>query len=264
MMLTLTFLKEQELVAWSHRTTQGAFKSVASITESSIVGKVNAVYAVVQRTINGQSVQYIERFVEQAYPNGMTDAWQVDAGLRYDGAATITFIGAQHLAGLTVTGLATDNTGAVTIITPFVMPATGTFTLPLVGGATGYTRVTIGLPYTPRLKTLQLDTGNPTIQGKMKKINGVTVRVANTLGLSIGSDFNNLVQMKDLALGNVGTASNTLVTNLVTGDAYTAIDPSWTVPGQYCIQQSYPYPASILGVIPQFAPGDTAGGWPTK
>lgn len=256
-MLTLTFLKEQELVAWTHRDTNGAFKSVATITESVAVGSIDAVYTIVQRTINGINVLYIERMTEQYYPIGATDAWQVDAGLQYNGASAVTFTGAQHLAGMACVGLATDNLGNVTPFTT-VVTAFGRFTLAApTAPATGYTRVTIGLGFTPQLTTLGIDTGNPTIQGKMKKLPAVTVRVANTLGLSIGTDFNNLVNMDDLIIGNVGKDTNELVTDLVTGDALQAINPDWQVPGQYCIQQSLPYPASILGLIPQIAIGDT-------
>ncbi len=258
-MLTLTFLKEQDLIAWTHSDTQGAFKSVASITETVAAGQVDAVYTIVQRTINGNTVQYVERIAELFYPNGLTDAWAVDAGLQYNGVATLAFMGAQHLAATTVTGLATDNLGNVTVITPFAMPTSGSFNLPAPPlPAVGYTRVTIGLAYTPQLQTLQLDTGEPTIQGKMKSIPAVTVRVNQTLGLSIGKTFNSLTPMKDLVRGNVGSATNTRATDLVTGDAMTRLDPSWTVPGQYCIEQPFPFPASILGVIPQVTPGDTA------
>ena len=84
-LLCLTFLREQELVAWTHSDTAGSYKSIASVTETSAVGNVDAVYTVVQRTINGNVVQYIERMVELYFPIGATDAWQVDAGLQYNG-----------------------------------------------------------------------------------------------------------------------------------------------------------------------------------
>ena len=134
------------------------------------------------------------------------------------------------------------------------MPTSGTFTPP--GGP--YSKVTVGISFLPQLQTLYLDTGNPTIQSKMKKINAGTVRVTDTLGLQIGTTFSNLVDMKDLIRGNVGSMTNAVVTDLVTGDARTFLDPLWQEAGQYCIQQTYPYPASILGVIPQLAVGDTA------
>jgi hypothetical protein len=246
-LLSLTFLKEQELIGWAHSDTNGLFESVAVVTEQTAFGTVDAVYFVVQRTVNGSTVRYIERMAERIFPNGASDAWCVDAGLQYSGSATSTFSGAEHLAGMTVTGLADG-----IVIPAFVMPSNGNFTL-----STPASKVTVGLGFTAQLQTLQLDLGEPTAQGKMKNITGVNVRVADTLGLKIGSTFDNLVPMKDLVLGNVGRMTNAIVSGLVTGDAYTYLDPSWTVPGQYCLQQSDPLPASILGVIPDVVVGDT-------
>lgn len=251
-MLTLTFLKEQEFIGWTHSTTtNGLFKSVATVTEgTSTAGEVDAIYTVVARTINGQPLQYIERVAERTYPAGVVDAWTVDCGIQYIGAPATNFSGAQFLAGQTATGLADGQ-----VITPFVMPANGAFTLP-----TAASKVTIGLGFTAKLQTLALELGEPTVQGKVKKINNVDVRVTETLGLSIGSDFNHLVPMKDLVRGNVssmltGQASQ-IITDLVTGDARTFLDPTYTVPGQYCIQQDLPYPATILGVFPSITQGD--------
>lgn len=126
-MLCLTFLKEQELLAWSHHTTQGTFQSVATVSESTSVGNVNATYVVVNRTVNGVQVNYIERMVELTYPNDYVSSWQVDAGISYSGQAKSTFSGAQHLGGLTVVGVA-DGTPLT-----FTMPTSGTFTLPAAG-----------------------------------------------------------------------------------------------------------------------------------
>lgn len=261
-MVTLTFLKEQEFVGWSHQTTLGLFTSVATITEPSItVGTINAVYTVVERVVNSQTLKYIERVAERIFPQGLKDAWCVDSGLQYTGSATLSFQGAEHLTGLTVTGLATDDQGNITIITPFVMPVGGAFTLPAPPApATGYVIVTLGLGYTCQLQTLPLDLGEPSVQGKTKKIPYVDVRVYQTLGLTIGSDFSHQVAMKDLIQGNVSSMltgqSDQIVSGLYNGDARTFLDPTYTVPGQYCIQQSNPYPATVLGVFPAFVVGD--------
>ena len=254
-LLSLTFVKEQELIAWAHSDTNGAFKSIATVTETVAIGAVDAVYTVVQRQINGNTIQYIERMVELYYPQGYISSWQVDAGIGYSGSAATTFSGAQHLAGAVVTGVADG------VVINFTMPVSGTFIFG-PGGTPGLTAianasvVTVGLAFTPQLQTLGLDLGEPTVQGKRKKIAGVTARVRNTLGLSAGRTFDSLVPMKDLVLGNVGTMTNQIVTDLVTGDARIIIDPLWDVPGQYCLQQSSPYPASILGVIPEIQVGD--------
>lgn len=335
-LLSLTYLKEQELIGWAHSDTDGDFKSVCSITEqvttwNGNATKVDAIYVVVERTINGQTVKYIERMAERLFQYGVEDAWCVDAGIQSApaasnaaslssgitltlstlslGAATLTassslwgapsvgqivrmaggimtinsvpsglianvtitqapsrlvngpgtwsiwsvassFSGGDHLVGETCTGLAD---GAV--IPAFVMPSNGIFTL-----SAPASKVVVGQAFTPQLGTLQLDLGQPTVQGKRKKITGVALRCKDTLGLSIGKtlDSSSQVPMKDLVVGNLGSQTDEVVTNLmVTGDAFTNIDPSWDVPGQYFITQPNPLPASILGVIPDVVVGDS-------
>lgn len=243
-MLTLTFLKEQDFIGWAHSTTQGSFQSVASITEQNTpAGTVDAVYTTVQRVVNGLTVQYIERFAERIFTAGVKDAWCVDAGLQYVGAPASTFSGAEHLANLIVTGLADG-----IIIPPFVMPVSGIFTL-----GTPASKVTVGLGYVCDGQTLAIDLGEPTVQGRVKKIQDVDLRVAETLGLQIGSSISTLVPMKDLIQGNISSMltgqPNQLITDLVTGDAKTILDPTYTIPGQIAFRQSNPYPATVLGVI---------------
>ena len=148
-----------------------------------------------------------------------------------------------HLQGQAVTGVAD---GAVVSGT---VSGTGTLALGLTA-----TKVTLGLAFTPQLQTLPIDLGSvPTVQGKPKVIVAASVRCADTLGLSIGKKFTTLVPMKDLVLGNLNYYLNAPVTDLVNADSRTLIDSTWDIPGQYCIQQSNPYPATILGVIPEFA-----------
>jgi hypothetical protein len=154
-----------------------------------------------------------------------------------------------------VTGLAD---GAVI---NFTMPISGTFSFgpggtPGLEGITNPTVVTVGLSFLPQLQTLPLDLGEPTQQGRRKKISAVTVRIKDALGLQIGRLATTLVAMKDLAINNIGTMTNAKVTDLVTGDARTIVDPLWDVYGQYLIQQPYPYPATVLGVIPEIVTGD--------
>src|SRR5882724_9025905 len=255
-LLCLTFLKDLEIVAWTHSDTQGAFIGVASITEASTISNVDAVYHVVQRTVQGVIVNYIERFIELTYPLDYQSSWQVDAGIGYNGAAATIFSGAQHLGGMAVTGLADG------IVINFTMPINGIFQFG-IGGTVGLTAipnasiVTVGLSFLPQLGTLPLDLGEPTVQGKRKKVSAVTVRCRNALGLTAGRNLDTGVAMQDLILGNVGTMSNQIVTGLVTGDARTIVDPQWDVFGQYYIQQPNPYPASILGVIPEIEVGDS-------
>lgn len=265
-LLSLTYLKEQEIIGWAHHDTQGDFKSVCTISEPSPLFPnvfnpdsgttfVDAIYVVVHRNINAQNVYYIERMMERVFNTSLQPtskallAWCVDAGGQ--GSSTLFPVPTQtvvldHLKGQNVVGLADGVPFTATVSTGSVPSISKLGNL-----------ITVGLPFVPQLQTLQLDTGEPTTQGKRKKITAVTVRVQDTLGLSIGKNFSSLVPMKDLVKGNLNNMSNTVVTDLFTGDARTIIDPSWDVPGQYCIQQSNPLPATILGVIPEIVVGDT-------
>jgi hypothetical protein len=252
-LLSLTFIKEQEFIAWAHHDTEdgaATFKSVATIVEAASIGYQNFVYTVVGRTIGATPVQYIEYFPERAVSGNVEDYTTVDCSISYNGSPATTFQGAEFLAGKTCTGLADG-----IIIPAFTMAANGSFTL-----ATAASKVTVGLAFTPQLQTLYIDIQGQqnTVQQKMKKINGLGLRVAETLGLKAGTDSSNLAIIKDLVRGNVGGMTNSVVTDLVTGDVFMFTDPKWQTQGQVFIEQPYPYPASILGFIPEVAVGDTA------
>lgn len=61
-MVALTYLREHGIWAWHRHDTDGAFERVCCVPE----GGEDRVYAVVRRTINGQSKRYIERMAATA------------------------------------------------------------------------------------------------------------------------------------------------------------------------------------------------------
>lgn len=321
-LLSLTFIKEQEVYGWAHHDTLGLYKSVASVTE----GMVDATYVVVQRFIGGLWVQMIERMDNRTFVYGAEDSWCVDCGLQSGlvqpvaglsasgsigsvtfsatapvfsaqsvgqilrmggGIAKITqflstsqvvgtitqritatlpndpsltpvpatagnwsitpqftvFQGLDYLEGQTVSILADGG-----VITPQVV-TNGTITL-----AQAASKVTVGLKYVPQLQTMPLDVGGgETIQGKRKKIAALSLFLNNTRGLSVGRTFAKAVPMKeinpDVLLGQA--------IPLVNGIERIIVDSLWDVPGQVCIQQDNPLPATVLGVVPEIILGDT-------
>jgi hypothetical protein len=339
-LISLGFVKEQDLIGWAHHDTNGQFLSVCSVIETINGNVVDAVYVIVQRFINGAYVQYVERMADRYFPYGYEDSWSVDCALQTAPQAspttTVTIVnvgqgtggnvgdvvdlldvaGAPFTAGMigwiiragggiykitnfgntaivkatvirvasllnpyttapyqvtgytiwqpvtSVSGLTQLEGQQVvgvadgTAIGPLTVSAGGSVTLGLTAS-----KVTLGLAFLPQLQTLPLDLGEPTVQGKRKKITGVTLRVADTLGLSIGTTFANVVPMKDFTLGNIPTTSSgpIAVTDLVDGDGRTIIDQDWQEAGNYCIEQALPYPATILGAMPEVTIGDTKG-----
>tara|TARA_R110000868_G_scaffold33285_2_gene120930 strand:+ start:706 stop:3897 length:3192 start_codon:yes stop_codon:yes gene_type:complete len=83
LLLGLTYVPEQQIGAWHQHDTDGLFESCTSVAE----GNEDHVYVVVQRTINGNSVRYVERMASNAFDD-LEDCFFVDSGLTYDGANT--------------------------------------------------------------------------------------------------------------------------------------------------------------------------------
>ncbi len=105
-LLSLTYLKEQEVYGWAKHQTQGRFQSISSIQE----GQENAVYAIIQRDIGGQYISFIERLHSRLMPYGSEDAFFVDCGLTYEGFQPVPDVTAEAATGTDV--LFTNTGGA--------------------------------------------------------------------------------------------------------------------------------------------------------
>ena len=79
-LLALTYLKEQNVNAWTRHDTNGLFVGVCSVTEL----PVDAVYVITQRYIQGAWRYYSERMDNRIWDT-VEDAFCVDAGLAYKG-----------------------------------------------------------------------------------------------------------------------------------------------------------------------------------
>jgi hypothetical protein len=83
----LTYVREQEVFAWSRHITDGDFKSVAAVRETDD----DYMYTVVQRKIGTRTRQYIERLYDRdSTATSVQDSFFVDSGLRLDTPITIT------------------------------------------------------------------------------------------------------------------------------------------------------------------------------
>lgn len=315
-MLTMTFLKEQEVYGWTTMQTLGMFESVNSIRES----LENGIYVVVRRYVQGAWWKYIERFASRQLPNGSESAWFLDAALEYPtsypnsgltastpsgtvvfqadaavfgsalvgdvirmagGRATLTVItdsdtvtgtwtinptelmssglpapavlgdwslmrpvssisGLDHLEGQTV-GMIVDG----------LTQATRTVVNGAVTVSPAGTRIIAGLPYYSDVKTLQIDTGDPTIQGKLKRLPSITLRVNETKGGTYGFSFSDMFAIKVN-----GEPQDSTSPALISGDCTLRMPGLWDTKGQICIRQTEPQPFSILAIMPDLVVGD--------
>jgi len=83
-MLGLTYVREHEVWGWFRASTDGLFLDVECVPE----GDEDAVYVVVQRTINGVARRFKERFASRRVTDVAVDAFFVDCGGTYDGRNT--------------------------------------------------------------------------------------------------------------------------------------------------------------------------------
>lgn len=103
-MLTLTYLKEQEIQGWARHDTQGFYESVCSIVEQ----PVNAVYTIVKRLVGTTWYYFAERFNDRLWAT-IEDVWAVDSGI-----ALIQPVPVGNLTASAVDG--DDEIGAVTLL----------------------------------------------------------------------------------------------------------------------------------------------------
>jgi len=160
-------------------------------------------------------------------------------------APVTTVTGLSYMNGSTVGILADGN------VLPQQVVSNGAVTLPFPASS-----VLVGLPFQCQMQTLYLDVGEPTIQGKRKKVNAVTIRVQDGRGIKIGRTFGTVVPVKQWNGGNMGTNLGGPL-QLYTGDGRVVVDPVFDTGGQICIQIDDPVPATVLAVIPEITLGDT-------
>ena len=163
-LLSLAFIKEQNVFAWSHQKTDGKYKKVASIPN----GASDVLYVTVER--NGKT--YIERF----NPN-MEAAVYMDSYVTGSGSS----VEALHLAGKTVQVLADG-----TRLQDAIVHENG-----LVTFGQSFSDITIGLAYETKIKQPGPDIGlkEGTMQARISKINTVVLRVEKSYGGYIGYTF---------------------------------------------------------------------------
>ena len=82
-LLGLTYVPEQEIGAWHQHDTDGVFESCTAVAE----GTEDALYVIVKRTVNGNTVRYVERMQSRTITDASL-AFFVDSGLSFDGTNT--------------------------------------------------------------------------------------------------------------------------------------------------------------------------------
>lgn len=236
-MVSLTYLKEHDVWAWTRHQTDGLFEDVAVIAE----GDEDVPYFIVRRTIGGVQKRYIERLHTRNFTS-IEDAFFVDSGLSYSGSPISTVSGLSHLEGKAVVALVDGN-----VVVDLVVSG-GAVTLPFAGS-----KIHVGLPYDAAIKTLDPDLGNVTglgsVQARQKKIAKVSLRVEKMRGVWVGlyddvRSSGRLIEYKQRS-----TEAWDEAIGLYTGDIEMEILSDWNQSGNVVVKQFDPLPMTILAIM---------------
>jgi hypothetical protein len=228
-LLGLTYIPEQSIGGWhQHDTLGGTFESCCVVPE----GNTDILYLVVNRTINGNQVRYIEALQPRLFDDPM-DAFIVDCGATYSGSPASTISGLSWLEGQTVNVL---GDGAVM---PQCVVTGGAITLPQAVSV-----AQVGLPITADLQTLPVAFETMGAgQGRVKNVNRVFLRVFLSGGIFAGPSFSALTEYKQRGNEPYGSPPA-----LVTDEIRIDITPSWGTDGQVSIRQTAPLPLTVTGM----------------
>lgn len=240
--LAFTYDRTQEVRAWSRCIIGGAavVESLAVIPSDD--GARDDVWMICRRTVDGGTVRYIEVMEPDLSPSGdVEDSFYVDSGVTYDGAATDTITGLDHLEGETLKVLADGATH------PDVVVTGGEVTL---ARDASVVHVGYSAPFVVGTNRIEAGAADGTSQSKTKRITDVAFRVYRTLGGSAGPLETQLDDIPALTYRAAATLMGS-GPDLFSGDATIDWPGGYETAGRIWYVNDEPYPVTMVAAIPQ-------------
>lgn len=237
---SLVYDSDDGVEAWWRQTTNGSFEDVIVLP-----GEVeDKIYCIVRRTIGGVSKRYIERSSRRDQCTGRPEARLADSHVIYDGAATTTITGLNHLEGQTVVAWGwNDNSTAGKDYGTFTV-SSGAITLPET-----VQNACVGLGYTGLFKSAKLAYGAQmgTALNQKKRIEriGLIMRDTHAQGLEHGQSFDVMDALPQVENGAVVDQDSVW-------EEYD--EPMFALPGQWdtdtrlCLRATAPRPVTVDAV----------------
>lgn len=239
----MTYERSEKVIGW-HRMTPGGTDvrvlDIAVIPDSSDTSR-DQLWMLVQRTINSDTYRSIEYLnADWVDTNSIEDAFFVDIGSTYDGAAVTNVTNLYYLEGESVAVLAdgVEITGRTI--------SNGTLDTAL---STAASVIHVGLAYNADLETQTFEAGsaNGVAQGKIQRINRAVLRLYQTgSGLQYGPDYDNLRETYHVTPGT-----------LYDGDTELLAWPAGHERGsRIALRHSTPLPCEIAAIFPLLVTND--------
>lgn len=234
-MAVLTRAPADDVMAWTPwSTTNGSVKSIRFTPNPD--GLTDRGTMIVERTIGGETVKYIESFDNHVLENDtlQEDLYYVDCGVEYTqaSAADTDFTGLSHLEGQTVA-----------IFVDGIYQGTDTVEDGEVTNTSGaWLKACVGLPYTSTVQINPINTQTPSpAKGKIRRIHSVALDVYKSLGMEYSSDGTNWFPVSVPE----GTATDELFTGIIPNLTFEGI---LDYTGYIYLRQTKPYPMNLLGI----------------
>ncbi len=231
--------KTENVSCWVNYSSGGSVEDVVILPGASGDGE-DTVYYVVNRTINGSTVRYLEKWSLESQCQGESISRQVDSHVVYSGAATTTIAGLTHLEGETVTVWGNGKDLGTKIVSG------GQIT----GLSENVTNACIGLAYTAQWKSSKLAYAANVITAltHKKSISTLGVILYNThyQGLKYGPDFTN---MDELPLMNKGVETTSDTVHSAYDEESFSFPGEWNTDSRLCLQAASPRPCTLLAAI---------------
>ena len=247
-LIGFTYQRDQQVTAWHRHVFGGSFNSGQAVCESVAVIPTDdseyQVWVIIKRTIDGSTVRYVEYLNNFDFDETDDTSFNfLDSQLAYDGSATTTITGLDHLEGEEVAVLADGATH------PNKTVSSGSITLDRSSE-----KVKVGLPYTSLLQTMRLDAGSQdgTSQGRTKRIFDVTIRMYESIGVEVGPDLNNMERIPFRSSANPMDQG----VSVFTGDKEVEFRGNYETDGFVYVRQTQPLPLTILSLYPKLQTND--------
>lgn len=217
-LLAFTFVKEQNVYAWTQCWTRGLFDNVLSIQEDNI----DTTYVTVKRYINGRWTKFIEQFDSRLFED-IEDAWCVDCGLALGNTkpnADITFSAA---SGDSVTVTASASVFSADDVDKVIRGGGGKALITAFVSGTQVTvqvikELTSVIPETDPGIPLTIESGDWTLDAQVTTISGLWHLEGETL---VGLADGNVVE--DLTVSNGSVTLPHAASRVILGLGYTCI-----------------------------------------
>lgn len=234
----LTYDRAQDVVAWHRHDIGGDVLSICSIPSPD--GTRDDLWLVVRRVLGASTKIYLEVMPDDfTLGRSVADQCFLDCSLTYDGAATLTISGLDHLAGQKVQALAHGF-----VIPDLDVSSAGVVTLPSM-----YEKVHIGLHHPSRIRTMRLEKSPDGVsQGKIGRIHRVVLRLMDSVGVKLGPSFTKM-DLKEFRFATLPMDEAVPIQTL---------DLACDFPGDYedanyvCIEQSQPLPLTVLSAAIEY------------